>query len=132
MKDSTTLYVGLDVHKDSITVAYASDDGPADPVPLGTIGTRQCDVDALVRKLQSKGAGARLVFAYEAGPCGTGSTATLRARACPASSWPRRSFRGGQAIGSRPTGATPRRWRAWPAPAISRPCMSRVCPGRRR
>jgi transposase len=58
----------LDVHKDSIAVAYASDDGPADPVALGTIGTRQCDIDALLRKLQSKGG--RLVFVYEAGPCG--------------------------------------------------------------
>jgi transposase len=81
MKDSTTLYVGLDVHKDSITVAYASDEGPAEPVPLGTIGTRQCDIDALVRKLQSKGGGARLVFVYEAGRAATGSTATSRERA---------------------------------------------------
>jgi transposase len=68
MKNGSTLYVGLDVHKDSIAVAYASDDGPAEPVPLGPMGTRQCDIDALIRKLQSKGA--RLVFVYEAGPCG--------------------------------------------------------------
>ncbi len=68
MKDGNTLYVGLDVHKDSIAVAYASQDGPAEPVHVGSIGTRQCDIDALVRKLQSKGA--RLVFVYEAGPCG--------------------------------------------------------------
>ena len=32
------------------------------------IGTRQCDIDKLIRKLESKGA--TLVFAYEAGPCG--------------------------------------------------------------
>jgi transposase len=68
MKKATTRYVGLDVHKESIAVAYASDDGPAEPVALGTIGTRQCDIDALVRKLQSKGG--ELVFVYEAGPCG--------------------------------------------------------------
>ena len=68
MKNSSTLHVGLDVHKDSIVGAYASSDG-GDPVPLGTIGTRQCDIDALVRKLQGKGP-ARLVFVYEAGPCG--------------------------------------------------------------
>jgi len=35
---------------------------------LGAIGPRQCDIDTLIRKLASKGA--RLVFAYEAGPCG--------------------------------------------------------------
>ena len=68
MRNGSTLYVGLDVHKDSIAVAYASDDGATAPVPLGAIGTRQCDIDALVRKLQSKGA--PLVFIYEAGPCG--------------------------------------------------------------
>ena len=68
MKNGNTLYVGLDVHKESIAVAYASDDGPADPVALGTIGPRQCDIDALIRKLQSKSG--RLVFVYEAGPSG--------------------------------------------------------------
>lgn len=32
------------------------------------IGTRQCDIDKLIRKLDTNGA--MLVFAYEAGPCG--------------------------------------------------------------
>src|SRR5439155_17799960 len=68
MRHGSTLYVGLDVHKDSIAVAYATTDGPSDPVHVGAIGTRQCDIDALVRKLQSKSA--QLVFIYEAGPCG--------------------------------------------------------------
>jgi len=35
---------------------------------LGTIGTRQCDLDKLLRKLQAKGKTLHLV--YEAGPCG--------------------------------------------------------------
>jgi transposase len=33
------------------------------------MGTRQCDIDQLIRKLQSKGQD--LVFVYEAGPCGS-------------------------------------------------------------
>ena len=68
MRNGSTLRVGLDVHKDSIAVAYGSEDGATDAVYLGSIGTRQCDIDALVRKLQSKSA--QLVFVYEAGPCG--------------------------------------------------------------
>jgi hypothetical protein len=50
MKNGSALYLGLDVHKESIAVANASDDGPAEPVTLGTLGPRQCDIDALIRK----------------------------------------------------------------------------------
>jgi transposase len=67
-ESSKTLYVGLDVHKESIAVAYAPEDRGAEIVSLGAIGTRQCDIDKLIRTLQSKGA--TLVFVYEAGPCG--------------------------------------------------------------
>jgi transposase len=67
-KRITTLFVGLDVHKDSISVAYAASGSHHEPVFLGPIGTRQCDIDKMVRHLLSKGA--RLVFAYEAGPSG--------------------------------------------------------------
>ena len=67
-ESSKTLYVGLDVHKESIAVAYAPEERGAEVVSLGSIGTRQCDIDKLIRQLQSKGAG--LVFVYEAGPCG--------------------------------------------------------------
>src|SRR6266508_1135351 len=67
MKNGNTLRVGLDVHKESIAVAYAGEAG-REPVYVGEIGTRQCDIDAVIRKLQSKGT--ELVFVYEAGPCG--------------------------------------------------------------
>src|SRR5437867_790401 len=67
MKNGSTLRVGLDVHKESIAVAYAGKEG-TEPVYVGEIGTRQGDIDAMIRKLQSKGA--ELVFVYEAGPCG--------------------------------------------------------------
>jgi transposase len=62
------LYIGLDVHKEAIAVAYVAQDQGAEVTYLGTIGTRQGDIDHLVRKLQSKAK--PLVFVYEAGPCG--------------------------------------------------------------
>jgi transposase len=67
-ESSKTLYVGLDVHKDSVAVAYAPDERGAEVVALGAIGSRQCDIDKLIRKLEGKGA--TPVFVYEAGPCG--------------------------------------------------------------
>jgi transposase len=69
-KDSSItakLYVGLDVHKDSISVAYAKDGG-AEPTFLGRFGSLHRDVDTFVRKLTSKSNAIR--FVYEAGPCG--------------------------------------------------------------
>jgi transposase len=68
MQETTTLFVGLDVHKDSIAVAHAEARGSEPPHFVGAIGTRQADIDKLVRRLQSKAA--QLVFVYEAGPCG--------------------------------------------------------------
>lgn len=63
-----TLFIGMDVHKESIAVAYVAQDHGAEVTYLGAIGTRQTDIDQLVRKLQSKAK--QLVFVYEAGPCG--------------------------------------------------------------
>jgi transposase len=68
MRQSSTLYLGLDVHKESIAVAYVAKDHDAEVIYLGTIGTRQCDIDHLLRKMPSKAT--HLVFVYEAGPCG--------------------------------------------------------------
>src|SRR5215831_4405648 len=68
MHQSRTLYIGLDVHKESIAVAYVAQDHHAEVVSLGNIGTRQCDIDHLIRKMQSKSK--HLIFVYEAGPCG--------------------------------------------------------------
>jgi transposase len=67
MQQLNILYVGLDVHKDSIAVAHTTPSQP-EPTYVGRIGTRQADIDKLVRRLQSKAP--ELVFAYEAGPCG--------------------------------------------------------------
>jgi hypothetical protein len=47
---SKILYVGLDVHKDAIAVAYAPDDRGAEVVSLGAIGTQQSGMHKLIRK----------------------------------------------------------------------------------
>jgi len=69
MTQFSMLYVGLDVHKESIAVAYVGQDHGAEVVSLGTIGTRPCDLDKLIRQLHSKAT--HLVLVYEAGPCGS-------------------------------------------------------------
>src|SRR5918994_2378018 len=68
MSQSSTLFVGMDVHKDSIAVAYVAQEHGAEVIYLGAIGTRQCDIDQLIRKRQSQAP--HLIFVYEAGPCG--------------------------------------------------------------
>ncbi len=70
MPKSTPLFVGLDVHKDSIAVAHAAGGRPDPPVFVGAIGSRQADIDQLIRRLQGKTSA--LTFAYEAGPSGYG------------------------------------------------------------
>jgi transposase len=68
MVQSSTLFIGMDVHKEAIAVAYVAQDHGAEVTYLGSIGTRQCDIDQLVRKMQSKAK--HLIFVYAAGPCG--------------------------------------------------------------
>ena len=69
MKKSTTkLFIGLDVHKDSIAVAYAPEQRGAEIISLGSFGTRHCDIDKILKKLHAHSF--NLVFTYEAGPCG--------------------------------------------------------------
>lgn len=65
MKQSTTRYVGLDVHKATITVAVGEPSGA--PALYGTIANDPGAVRKLVRQLSRQ---ARLVTAYEAGPTG--------------------------------------------------------------
>ena len=68
MPEITPVFVGLDVHKETISVAHAAGGSSAPPHFVGQVGTRQRDIDQLIRRLQSRFP--RLVFAYEAGPCG--------------------------------------------------------------
>ena len=69
MQQSSTLYVGLDIHKESSAVASVAQAPGTEVVSLGTIGPRQCAIDQLLRHLQSKGQ--PLVCVDEAGPCGS-------------------------------------------------------------
>jgi hypothetical protein len=68
MSASNTLDVGMDVHQESMAVAYVAHAHGAEVVSLGTIGTRQCDIDKLLRPLRSKST--QRVFVDDAGPCG--------------------------------------------------------------
>ncbi|MGH8848413.1 MAG: IS110 family transposase [Polaromonas sp.] len=68
MRNHSTVFIGLDVHKDSIVAAYAVGDGTIQG--LGETGVRDCDIDKLCTRMQSKAS--KLLFVYEAGPCGYG------------------------------------------------------------
>jgi hypothetical protein len=54
ISQSRTLFSGLDVHKDSIAVAYVSQDHGAAVTSLGRVGTRHADIDPRLRKRQSQ------------------------------------------------------------------------------
>jgi transposase len=81
MTQPTPLFVGLDVHNDSIAVAHAQGQSADPPVFVGAIGPRQADLDKLVRRRQAKTLD--LGFAYEAGPCGYGLHRYLTGRGFP-------------------------------------------------
>jgi transposase len=68
MSSDSVVLVGLDVHKDSIMVAYSV--GFGDVENLGKISPRATDIDRLCKRMQSKAS--QVVFVYEAGPCGYG------------------------------------------------------------
>jgi transposase len=69
LTQSSTLDVGMDVHQEAIAVASVAEAHRAEVIYLGSIGTRQGDIDMRIRTLQSKSP--QLVFVYAAGPCGS-------------------------------------------------------------
>jgi transposase len=73
-----TLYIGLDVHKDSITIAIAQP-GPKGEIRLfGTIANSLEALERFLRRLRQAHSGAHLEVAYEAGPCGFGIARRLQ------------------------------------------------------
>ena len=73
-----TLYLGLDVHKDSITIAIAQA-GPKGEIRLfGTITNDLQALEKALNRIRKAHPGANLEVAYEAGPCGFGIARRLK------------------------------------------------------
>lgn len=69
--DRYGLYIGLDVHKETIAVAVAAP-GRGEPWYQGEIANTPKALTKLVRRLAGETHGEQLLFCYEAGPCGYG------------------------------------------------------------
>jgi transposase len=76
MEERTKIHVGLDVHKDSISVA-AAEPGRA---PARLIGKVTHDVNKLLKVLAKIGTAEQLHLVYEAGPTGFGLQRALKGR----------------------------------------------------
>jgi transposase len=66
MEKSSKVFVGMDVHKESIDITLAEQGGEVHR--LGQIGGDRISLLKMVRKQRSRGR--ERVFVYEAGPCG--------------------------------------------------------------
>lgn len=68
MTKSNAIFVGMDVHKESIDIAVAAGGMRGEVRHYGTIGGGMGDVDRALRKVVAQGGAIHVV--YEAGPCG--------------------------------------------------------------
>jgi hypothetical protein len=69
--DKPIIYVGLDVHKDTIAIALAESGKRGEVRDYGRIANTSAAVKAVAIKLARSGSDLR--FCYEAGPCGYGN-----------------------------------------------------------
>src|SRR5512136_3342079 len=72
------LYIGLDVHKDSITIAIAQAGRQGEIRLFGTITNDLHALEKALAKIRKAHPGAYLEVAYEAGPCGFGLARRLQ------------------------------------------------------
>src|SRR4029453_7038465 len=101
--------------------AFAQDHDAAVP-SLGTMGTRQGDIDPLIRKRQAQAT--HLGFVYEAGPCGSWLLAPCAKKGPPVGAWPPPSGPPRPETGCKPTVVMPCHWLGCCARGISPRLMS--------
>jgi hypothetical protein len=68
MSASRTLFLGMAGHQDTMAVASVAQEHGAEVTSLGTLATRQGDLEQRIRQLPSQAT--HLIFVSEAGPCG--------------------------------------------------------------
>ena len=71
-------FIGMDVHKKTITVAISDEESHYQPRVYGMITNETAELDKFCRKMQS--ISSELHFVYEAGPCGYGIYRHLSAK----------------------------------------------------
>lgn len=74
--EQSTIYVGLDVSKDTLAVAIAGGGNRDEALSLGTFENTTASIDKLLKKLSGRG---HLSICYEAGPTGYGLYRQVRA-----------------------------------------------------
>jgi transposase len=75
---TSKLHLGLDVHKDSITIAIAQD-GPQGEIRLfGTITNDLHALEKALSRIRKAHQGAPVAVTYKAGPCGFGIARRLQ------------------------------------------------------
>jgi len=77
------LHIGLDVHKDSVTIAIAQAGRQGEIRLFGTITNDLHALEKALSRIRQAHPGAPLEVAYEAGPCGFGIARRLRQLAVP-------------------------------------------------